>query len=88
MRTILLVVILVSGCGGDDSYKKPDASVHAYFSECGHPGEMGNELGTANSVQRPVQCGESRSASGSSLEARNTLAETAKGSTTCDRRKA
>src|SRR5262245_43162336 len=46
MRVVLLVIILVlaTACGGE-SEKTPDAGVDAYFSECGHPGDMGNELG-------------------------------------------
>ena len=44
MRAVLLVVMLVAGCGGE-SQKMADASVDAYDSVCGHPGDMGNELG-------------------------------------------
>src|SRR5262245_2074226 len=41
----LLGLIVVAACGGDGA-KTPDAStIDAYFSECGHPGDMGNELG-------------------------------------------
>src|SRR5258705_8591369 len=44
MRVSLLVLILIAACGGEDS-QSADASVDAYFSECGHPGDMGNEIG-------------------------------------------
>src|SRR5262249_24591247 len=30
---------------GDEAGQPADASVDAYESECGHPGDMGNELG-------------------------------------------
>lgn len=47
MRVCLLVLILAA-CGGEGdggNNKTPDASVDAYYSECGHPGDPGNELG-------------------------------------------
>src|SRR5262245_48002693 len=44
MRCLAVLVVIVVACGGD-APKKPDASIDAYFSNCGHPGDMGNELG-------------------------------------------
>jgi hypothetical protein len=47
MRFVALILIFAA-CGGDDGggSSTPDAkTVDAYFSECGHPGDMGNELG-------------------------------------------
>ena len=44
IRTLISFVFLV-GCGGGGTAAKPDASVDAYFSNCGHPGDQGNELG-------------------------------------------
>jgi len=44
MRVALLALILIAACGGESS-QKADAAVDAYFSECGHPGDEGNELG-------------------------------------------
>jgi len=45
VRAAMLVFIFVAGCGGEDGNKTPDASVDAYYSECGYPGDLGNELG-------------------------------------------
>jgi hypothetical protein len=48
MRAAVLVLLaaLTVSCGGDDSSSQPmDAAVDAYYSLCGHPGDMGNELG-------------------------------------------
>lgn len=43
---MLLIMFATAACGGDGSSSKtPDANVDAYFSECGHPGDTGNELG-------------------------------------------
>jgi len=44
MRMWLLAIIFGTACGGDGG-KPMDASVDAYESECGHPGDEGNELG-------------------------------------------
>ena len=48
MRAAVLVLLagLAISCGGDDSSSKQmDAAVDAYYSLCGQPGDMGNELG-------------------------------------------
>ena len=50
MRTIGLSLVLATAlcaCGGDDggSAQQSDAAVDAFESECGHPGDMGNEVG-------------------------------------------
>jgi len=44
VRFGMLAFIFVAGCGGDGG-KAADASVDAYESECGRPGDVGNELG-------------------------------------------
>ena len=45
MKVALLVLVLVA-CGGDDSASSHhDAAVDAFFSNCGHPGDVGNEVG-------------------------------------------
>lgn len=62
MRAGLLVFILVVGCGGEDGAKTPDASVDAYFSDCGRPGDMGNELGIGKFCASLSDCGSTQSA--------------------------
>ena len=44
MRGGLLVLLLIA-CGGEDGQKMADASVDAFESDCGKPGDTGNELG-------------------------------------------
>lgn len=43
MRCVF-VLVLLAACGGDGN-KPIDASIDAYESDCGHPGDLGNELG-------------------------------------------
>ena len=47
MRLLItaVVCVFVASCGGGGSDKPPDAAVDAFQSTCGHPGDMGNELG-------------------------------------------
>lgn len=47
MRAALVVLcFVVGGCGGDDAGQRAaDASVDAYASKCGKPGDTGNDLG-------------------------------------------
>lgn len=46
MRVVLFALLFVVGCGGDDGGKTAaDAGVDAFESECGHPGDQGNEKG-------------------------------------------
>ena len=44
MKYALLALALVA-CGGDDSASYKDAAVDAFESECGNPGDQGNEMG-------------------------------------------
>jgi hypothetical protein len=45
MRAVLLVLCLVAACGGDGGSTTADASADAFESDCGKPGDTGNELG-------------------------------------------
>lgn len=41
----LAVLVLLAACGGESSSQPPDAAVDAFESDCGKPGDTGNELG-------------------------------------------
>ena len=45
MRAAVLIVVLAAACGGDEATQPADAMVDAYESDCGFPGDLGNELG-------------------------------------------
>lgn len=46
MRAVfVMMLVVVASCGGDDAQKTADASVDAFASVCGHPGDLGNEKG-------------------------------------------
>ena len=50
IRSVLVLFVLClvgGGCGGDDAatHHAADASVDAYASKCGKPGDTGNDLG-------------------------------------------
>jgi len=46
MRLAVVATILLASCGGDDGGNtQRDAAIDAYFSKCGQPGDMGNEMG-------------------------------------------
>lgn len=45
MRNAFILAIVAACSGGGVASKHPDASVDAYESTCGHPGDTGNELG-------------------------------------------
>ena len=58
-----LVLCLVAACGGEDgSSKQADASVDAYESDCGKPGDMGNELGIGRFCASLSDCSMTQSA--------------------------
>ena len=61
MRAVLLVFILVA-CGGDDGAKSPDAGADAFESDCGKPGDMGNELGIGKFCASLSDCSSTASA--------------------------
>jgi len=43
---LLAFALVAAACGGDDGATKyRDAAIDAFESECGQPGDMGNELG-------------------------------------------
>lgn len=46
LRYLIVSGFLIAACsGGKDEPAHPDASVDAFESTCGHPGDMGNEQG-------------------------------------------
>ena len=47
IRALIIFIVTAAACDGSSSTPDmPDApSVDAYASECGHPGDLGNELG-------------------------------------------
>jgi hypothetical protein len=58
MRLLLCVLTTLSivSCGGADA-KKPDAKpADAFFSNCGHPGDVGNELGVGKFCAGQQDC--------------------------------
>lgn len=60
MRTALLALILAA-CGGEQA-TSPDASVDAFESECGRPGDTGNELGVGKFCASLSDCSSTQSA--------------------------
>ena len=57
----VFVALLAIGCGGG-SDSTPDASVDAYFTKCGKPGDTGNELGVGTFCASLSDCGSTQSA--------------------------
>jgi hypothetical protein len=53
-RTVVLVLILAS-CGGGSGHKA-DGGVDAFFSLCGHPGDVGNSLGVGKFCLKLEDC--------------------------------
>jgi hypothetical protein len=45
MRATLIIIAFIAACGGNDTASQHDAAVDAFSSTCGHPGDMGNEVG-------------------------------------------
>jgi hypothetical protein len=59
--TIVSVFVLaVMACGGGKA--KPDAAVDAFESTCGHPGDVGNELGIGKFCNDLADCQNNMSA--------------------------
>src|SRR5262245_18420557 len=60
-RIIILVPSIAAGmiaCGSSSRNSKPlDAAVDADDSSCGHPGDMGNELGVGQYCNTLTDCG-------------------------------
>lgn len=54
-----VAVLLLVGCGGDNSNGTADMVVGrdmAFFSVCGHPGDTGNSLGVGKFCQKLTDC--------------------------------
>src|SRR6478609_2829640 len=64
MLRTLLIVALVAACGGDDgtAASHKDAAVDADMSTCGHPGDLGNELGIGHFCETLSDCSSTPSA--------------------------
>lgn len=60
----LVGALFVASCGGaKDASPRPDATdVDAYFSDCGHPGDLGNEMGVGKFCASLSDCSSSPSA--------------------------
>jgi hypothetical protein len=61
MRAVLLVFLLVA-CGGEEGQKMADASADAFESDCGKPGDQGNELGVGKFCASLSDCNTTSSA--------------------------
>jgi len=51
----VLVLVLIAACSG--GHKMPDASVDMFYTECGAPGDVGNELGIGKFCLDLADCG-------------------------------
>ena len=56
----MLVLVLIAACSGGN--KMPDASIDMFFTECGAPGDMGNELGIGKYCASLSDCSTTASA--------------------------
>ena len=63
-RIALIWALLIAGCnGGSSAPSHPDApAADAYFSNCGHPGDLGNEMGVGKFCASLSDCSTSQSA--------------------------
>ncbi len=57
-RIVLICALVIAGCnGGSDAPAHPDApAADAYFSNCGHPGDLGNEMGVGKFCASLADC--------------------------------
>jgi hypothetical protein len=64
IRTIIICVLTMAACdGGSDKPDTPDApGVDAYASDCGKPGDLGNELGIGKFCASLSDCSTTMSA--------------------------
>ncbi len=64
IRLIVLVLaaVIAYACGGNSSTKKPDAAVDAFYSTCGQPGDVGNDLGVGKFCTDLADCASTPSA--------------------------
>jgi hypothetical protein len=60
MRCVL-VLVMFAACNSGGG-KMPDASVDAFFTECGAPGDVGNELGIGKFCLDLADCSTTTSA--------------------------
>ncbi len=62
-RIALVCALVIAGCdGGSGAPSHPDApAVDAYFSNCGHPGDLGNEMGVGKFCASLSDCATSQS---------------------------
>jgi hypothetical protein len=51
MRVLLIIGMFLAACGGDDS-----GTVDAFYSTCGHPGDMGNEVSIGKFCEDGTMC--------------------------------
>jgi hypothetical protein len=56
MRCYILIALMIAACGGDDGASQKDAAVDADMSTCGHPGDLGNELGIGKFCETLSDC--------------------------------
>ncbi len=54
LTIVSVLVLALVACGGGSS--KPDAAVDAFSSTCGHPGDVGNELGIGKFCETLSDC--------------------------------
>jgi hypothetical protein len=54
--SVVACVTVIAACGSKTQLT-PDASVDAYFSKCGHPGDPGNELMIGKFCASQSDCG-------------------------------
>lgn len=62
VRIVFASALLIAACdGGKDMPAHPDApGVDAYFSNCGHPGDVGNEMGVGKFCASISDCSDSQ----------------------------
>lgn len=61
VRFVITLVFVASACDGGGKDSPPDApSADAYFSTCGHPGDVGNEMGVGKFCASLSDCSSSQ----------------------------
>ncbi len=59
---IVAIAFVLAACGGGGKDWPPDApAADAYFSNCGHPGDLGNEMGVGKFCASLSDCSTSQS---------------------------
>lgn len=73
VRFVIASLFMVSACDGGGKEAPPDApAADAYFSTCGHPGDVGNEMGVGKFCASLGDCTEQTAPLCSSLGDRTT----------------